>query len=361
VNLPQNTIRVAVIQAAPVFLDPQAGIEKARRLIMQAASKGVSLIAFSECWLPGFPIHAFSGMETAGWMDLAAEYLDHGIDIPGAETDALCEIARQFSVDIVMGVAERDPITRGSLYSTQLVINADGEIAGRHRKLRPAFNERSVFADGDGGGLLVFERDYGAISALASVEHQMVLPTYALAQQGTQFHVASWPGGEISGLATTARQHLLSRAFAAQAGAYVLCAGGILAPEDVPERYRHFLRQGLSGDSAIIDPRGEICAGPVTGETILYANCSIALIRTAKVAFDCAGHSGRNDQLEFRNHTLPEEDGEGQESSPGAPPQDDVPFGGDPTEFEAGGMGEPHKPGGPSNQRFAGGSTGQLA
>lgn len=355
--MPPTNIRVAVIQAAPVYLDPAGGVEKARRLIMQAASKGVSLIAFGECWLPGYPVHALRGMETPGWMDRAAEYLDHALEIPGPETDALCEIARQFNVDIVMGVAERDPITRGSLYSTQLVINGEGEIVGRHRKLRPAINERAVFADGEAAGLQVFEREYGVVSTLAGVEHQMALPTYALAEQGSQFHVAAWPGGEIADIATASRQHLLSRAFAAQAGAYVLCAGGILSAEDLPETYRHFLREPLTGESVIVDPRGEICAGPVTGETILYANCSPALIRAAKVVFDCAGHSGRPDQLEFRNHALPDE---GEQDQP--PPDDFDQEGRDgPPEFEAGGTGEQHKPGGPDNVRMAGGPREQLA
>ncbi len=356
VNDPQTSIRVAVIQAAPVYFDPQGGVEKARRLIMQAASKGVSIIAFGECWLPGYPVHALCGMDTHGWMGFAAEYLDHALDIPGAESNALCEIARQFNIEIVMGVAERDPITRGSLYSTQLVINSEGELVGRHRKLRPGINERAVFADGDASGLQVFERDYGVISTLAGVEHQMVLPTYGLAEQGTQFHVASWPGGEMAGIATASRQHLLSRAFAAQTGAYVLCAGGILSAENVPEPYRHFFREPLTGESAIIDPRGEICAGPVTGETILYANCSPAMIRAAKVAFDCTGHSARTDQLEFRNHALAGQGGEDQAPPPGYDEEQD----GAP-DFEAGGMGEAHKPGGPENQRFAGGPRGRMA
>ena len=259
-------------------------------------------------------------MDTPGWWEFASEYLDHAIEIPGPETDALCQIASEFQVDIVMGVAERDHITRGSLYATQLVIGAEGKVLGRHRKLRPSINERPVFADGDGSGLQVFDRGYGILSGLSGWEHQMVLPTYALAEQGTQFHVAGWPGGEAVAPSAPAtlysRQHLLSRAFAAQTGSYVLCASGILAPEQLPAPCRDFMREPFTGNSAIIDPRGEICAGPVTGETILYANCSMALIRAAKVAFDCAGHSGRSDQLEFRNHALAGQ-GEGEDDQMG--------------------------------------------
>lgn len=47
--------KVAAIQAAPAFLDLQAGIDKTISLIKQAADEGASLIAFPEVWLPGYP------------------------------------------------------------------------------------------------------------------------------------------------------------------------------------------------------------------------------------------------------------------------------------------------------------------
>lgn len=97
------------------------------------------------------------------------------------------------------------------------------------------------------------------------------------------------------------RQHLLSRAFASQASCYVLCVAGTLSADSLPEKYREFLTQDFTGDSIIIDPRGEIIAGPITGENIIIADCSMALMRAAKVAFDCAGHAARNDQLKFIN------------------------------------------------------------
>ena len=361
----QQATRVAVIQAAPVYLDPDGCLEKARRLVGQAASKGAALVAFGEAWLPGYPIHALAGVDAPGWWDLAAEYLDRAIDIPGRIASELCSIASEHQVDIVMGVAERDPVTRGSIYATQLLVGPEGRIVSRHRKLRPALNERSVFADGDSSGLRAVDRGYGIVSALSGWEHQMALPAYALAEQGTQFHVASWPGGETPApsppAALFSRQHLLSRAFAAQTGSYVLSASGILSADHVPPQFRDFLKTPFTGNSIIVDPRGEICAGPVTGETILYANCSPTLLRTAKVAFDCAGHSGRPDQLEFRNHNLHQD---GEDMPPGGDPGEDQNqfqgqhgFGNAPPgapNFEAGGVGEQHKPGGPGWQVAAG-------
>lgn len=329
---PEAAIRVAIVQTPSVFLDPMAGVEKARRLIQQAVNRGAKLVAFGECWLPGYPIHAAMSQDSPGWWDLATQYLARAIEIPGPESMQLCQLAQQYEIDIVMGVAERDEITRGSVYSTMLFIGNQGNVVGRHRKLRPHVNERAVFADGDGSGLQAHDREYAIVSTLAGWEHQMMLPGYSLAEQGTQIHVGCWAGGETvpapAPAAMHSRQHLLSRAFAAQTGAYVLCAAGCMSAEDVPERYRHMAPAHLSGDSVIIDPRGEIIAGPVQGEAILYADCSMTAIRAAKIAFDCAGHSSRRDQLEMRNHALQNDDETGEQ---------DRDFGGDQDGFDMNG------------------------
>ena len=116
----------------------------------------------------------------------------------------------------------------------------------------------------------------------------MALPGYALMALGTQIHIASWPGGDDS------RHEFLSRAFASQAAAYVIDVGATLAPDLVPEKYRA-LAYEQPGESCIIDPHGEIIAGPAEGETILVADCSMEEIYKAKAFCDIAGHYSRPD------------------------------------------------------------------
>ena len=130
----------------------------------------------------------------------------------------------------------------------------------------------------------------------------MMLPGYALAAQGTQVHAAIWPGWEKpprEGEYCWARQHLLSRAFASQAGAYVVCAAGLRLEKHIPDRWKPLGVWEHPGGSAIIDPRGEIIASAESDETILVAEGSLDIVRAAKAACDIAGHYSRPDIFEL--------------------------------------------------------------
>jgi predicted amidohydrolase len=299
-DFPEFTL--AAIQAAPVLFDHEASCEKACRLIGEAAAKGATLAAFGETWLPGYPFFAGNRPSPLTWQ-ASAEYVANAITIRGPETERLCTAARRAGIDVVIGVAERDKRTRGTVYCTLLFIGREGRILGRHRKLKPTHVERTVWGEGDATGLRVHERPYGRISGLNCWEHQMLLPGFALIAQGTQIHIAAWPGREpeqapAAPVSVWPKQHLLSRAFASQGACYVVAVAGLIRTADVPERYRELLRAEMTGQSIIIDPRGEVIAGPAASgeEEILVARgCSMEAVMAAKAACDAAGHYGRPD------------------------------------------------------------------
>ena len=295
---------LAAIQAAPVHFNRAASTEKACQLIGLAAEKGATFAAFGECWLPGYPLFAFQPPTPVRWKAGAA-YLAAAVEIPGPETSRLCTAARKAKIDVAIGVAELDARTKSTVYCTLLFISRDGKILGKHRKLKPTFHERTVWGEGDGSGLLVYERPYGRISGLNCWEHQMMLPGYALAMQGTQIHVAAWPGREPETpppppVGLWPRQTLLSRAFASQAGAYVVLAAGINRKADYPPEFQELVLGDSNGCSCIIDPRGEVIAGPVQGEeTILTATGSLDLVQAVKAVIDIGGHYSRPDVFQF--------------------------------------------------------------
>ena len=295
---------LAAIQAAPVHFDREASTEKACRLIADAADKGATLAAFGECWLPGYPMFAFAPLTQVRYRAGAA-YIAAAVEVPGSETARLCAAARKAKIDVAIGIAELDGRTKSTVYCTLLFISRDGEIIGKHRKLKPTDHERTAWGEGDGSGLRVYERPYGRISGLNCWEHQMMLPGYALAMQGTQIHVAAWPGRELDEappepVALWPRQTLLSRAFASQAGAYVILTAGINRKDDYPTELREVMLFEHDGGSCIIDPRGEIIAGPVKGEeTILTASASLDLVQSVKTVIDIGGHYSRPDVFEF--------------------------------------------------------------
>ncbi|WP_300552160.1 carbon-nitrogen hydrolase family protein [Maricaulis sp.] len=297
-----SLINLAAIQAAPVFFDKAASTEKACHWIAEAGKQGADIAAFGETWLPGYPFFIEAPLSDL-WWEASALYLQQAVRLDGPELAQIARVAKQAGTDVVIGIAELDPATEGSVYASLVFISREGEILGRHRKIKPTHHERSVWSDGDAEGLKVYARDYGRLSGLNCWEHNIMLPGFSLICQGTQIHVAAWPGREPETAPSEpvwSRQLLLSRAFASQAGAYVIAPAGLRLTEHVPERFRPLSAFEHTGQSAIIDPRGEIIAGPVEGETILMAQADLNEVRKAKAACDPAGHYSRPDLFELK-------------------------------------------------------------
>jgi nitrilase len=48
-------LRVAIVQAAPVFMNLEASLARVAQLTAEAARQGARLVVFGETWLPGYP------------------------------------------------------------------------------------------------------------------------------------------------------------------------------------------------------------------------------------------------------------------------------------------------------------------
>ena len=103
-------LKVAMAQIAPVWLDKEATIEKVKESINEAASQGCELIVFGEGLLPGYPfwIGLTNGAEFDSKVqkELHAHYIRNAITIEEGELDAICDLAKEYSIAIYLGIIE---------------------------------------------------------------------------------------------------------------------------------------------------------------------------------------------------------------------------------------------------------------
>ncbi len=301
------TFKVAAVQAAPVFLDRTATIDKACELIAAAGREGARLIVFPEAFIPAYPdwVWAIPSGEEEVLNELYAELLANAVTIPSDATDVLCRAARLARAHVVMGMSERNAEASGaSLYNTLLYIDDQGQILGKHRKLVPTGGERLVWAQGDGSTLHVYDTPFGKLGGLICWENYMPLARYTMYAWGTQIYVAAtWDRGQ-PWLSTL-------RHIAKEGRVYVIGCSIAMRKDDIPDSFAFKQKFYASadewiniGDSAIVNPDGAFIAGPVRmKEEILYAEVDPRQMRGPKWMLDVAGHYARPDVFELTVHT----------------------------------------------------------
>ena len=297
-------IRVAAAQAAPVFLNREATVEKACRLIRESGAGGAKIVGFSEGFIPGHPLwYHFHPATSPESRRLATELFKNSVEIPSPTTDALAEAAREAGTYVVMGLCEKRPGTYGTMFNSQLFIDPNGQILGKHQKLVPTSGERLVHTGGSGDTLRAFETEYGKISGLICGEGSSPLAIFALIAEGAAIHVASWPNAPgRTALPRSERGIMTGRALAFMAKAFVINVCGAMSDEMkevlayTAEDHIFLADQELSGGSSIIGPDSRVIAGPMGPEEgILYADIDLEEGPHGKVAHDFAGHYNRAD------------------------------------------------------------------
>ena len=291
-------MKIAAIQAAPVYLDREATFQKVLTLMREAASEGAELCVFPETFLAGCPV----------WPDLTdgarfnspdqkaayAAYLASAIDPEGPELAAIAEEAAKLGIFTYLGLVERSS-SQGSVFCSLAAIHPESGMVSLHRKLVPTHEERLIWSQGDGAGLRVHEWKEFRVGGLNCWENWMPLARFALYSQGEQLHVATWPGAPFL-------TQDITRFIAMEGRVYVVSAGGVLKARDIPDSFplkKELLAvrdRFLSGGTMIVGPDGQVIAGPVQDEeTIVYADLDIQRVYRERQNFDPAGHYNRQD------------------------------------------------------------------
>lgn len=182
--------KAAAVQTSPVFLNAQATTDKAVAFIKEAAGNGASLVAFPEVFIAGYPYWNWimTPVQGSKWYEVLYKC---SITTDGPEVQQLCQAAKEHNVHVVIGINERGN-SYGEIYNTNLIIDNNGALIGRHRKLVPTWAEKLTWTSGDGSSLKVYPTEIGPIGTLACGENTNTLARFTLLSQGELIHIANY-------------------------------------------------------------------------------------------------------------------------------------------------------------------------
>ena len=294
------SVKVAVVQAAPVLFDLKKTIDKVCEIISEAASNGAEFILFPEAFIPAYPRGLSFGMKVGGRTDegrkLWQRYWNNSVEIPGQATKKIGEYAKKHGVYVAIGVIEKDSdFSKGTLYCTLLYFGKDGEILGKHRKLKPTGSERLIWGEGDGSTLTVVDTELGKIGGLICWENYMPMARMAIYGKGVEIYLAPTADHRKRWQATMKHIALEGRCFVLGCNQFVTKD---MYPSDLEmigelESMPDIL---CNGGSVIISPQGEVIEGPLFDkEGILYADLDMGEVVRGKLDFDVTGHYARSD------------------------------------------------------------------
>ena len=305
-------VKVAVIQAASVIFDKDASIEKACDLIEKAGKNGSKIVLLPEAFIPGYPRGFTFGMKIGSRNQegraLWKRYWENSIETSGPEVKKLGKAAKDSGVFLSIGVIERDGVSGGeTLYCSMLYFSPDGELIGKHRKLKPTGSERLIWGEGDGSTMAAFSTEFGKIGGLICWENYMPLARMAMYGQGVEIYLAPTADSRETWQATMRHIACEGRCFVLGCNQFVtkdMYQSNLETVEELSDQPDVMCR----GGSVIVAPSGEVIAGPLWDEEgVLYADLDMDEITKAKVDFDVVGHYARPDVFQLHINRDPQQ------------------------------------------------------
>ncbi|CAK3855914.1 carbon-nitrogen hydrolase [Lecanosticta acicola] len=298
------TVRVAVTQHEPIWLDLDATVEKTVKIVKEAAQAGAKLVAFPECWIPGYPAWIWSRPVD---FELGVKYVQNCLKIDSPQMQRIQSAAAENQISVALGFSERDG---ESVYIAQAMISETGEINMTRRKMKPTHMERTIFGDASGQCLakVVDVVDVGRVGSLSCWEHIQPLLKYYTFAQGEQIHCAAWPPldpfiegspGFYSMSVEGCRNQ--SQSYAIESQSFVLHATTVLTDAGIEQMKTAggpIMGHAIEGSSAVIGPDGRILSAPKnSNEQLIIADLDLSLVTKNKTFADATGHYSRPDLM----------------------------------------------------------------
>ncbi len=299
----KEKMTLAAAQAAPIYHDKEATIDKACEWILKAGRESSDLVVFPETFIPGYPYWRGCS-DLSRWNELMLELQENSMRFTEEETQPISEAAAKANTAVIIGVTEFDDKKgSNSLYNSLLFVDADGTILGTRRKLMPTHHERAIWGRGQKEDIKTFDASIATLGGTICYETHLPQLRSALQKEGEEVHAAVWPGfweqhgnpcdrtkAKSREAIETCDIYPAVRQYAFETQSFVVSASPYM--EMPVEGYPELTEFNMAaGGSMIVNPAGIVKAGPVIGEEkLLVANVERTERRATKAYFDSLGH-----------------------------------------------------------------------
>ncbi|SCU82255.1 LAME_0C00342g1_1 [Lachancea meyersii CBS 8951] len=310
---------VAALQVGTLPGGTQETLENILSYEEEIKKNNVSLVVIPEATLGGYPKGSNFGTYLGYRLDSGkkefAAYFSQAIEVGAGERyheiNKLCKLAKNTGAFICCGCIERDGTT---LYCTMVYIDPELGYVGKHRKLTPTATERLVWGQGDGSTLTVVDTKVGKVGGAICWENMMPLMRQAMYNKGVEVWCA--PTVDQRDLWRVVVQNIAyeGRLFVVSAVQFMRSATemglGEIADEATGQRRLPGFEANedncINGGSVIVNPFGQIIAGPLIGkEGLLCAEIDTSMIIEARYELDLTGHYSRGDVFKLTVNEAP--------------------------------------------------------
>ncbi len=255
----KDQVTIGLVQMS-VSSDTKANLEKAVKRIEEAAKKGAEIICLPEL----FKSEYFCQEEDADNFKFAET-------IPGDTTQVLSKVAKKNGVVIIAGIFEKR--ARGLYHNSAVVIDADGKLVGKYRKMHipddPHFYEKFYFAPGD-LGFKAFSTKHGKVGILICWDQWYPEAARITSLMGAQIlfyptAIGSLPGEESAEKGMENAWETVQRSHGIANGVFVAAVNRV-GTENTMKFW---------GSSFISGPFGEVLAKAGSKEETLIVKCDL--------------------------------------------------------------------------------------
>jgi aliphatic nitrilase len=304
--------KAATVQTSPVFLNVEKTIAKAISFVKEASTNGAQLIAFPEVFVAGYPYWNWimTPVQGSKWYE---QLYKSSVKTEDLILKPLYQAAKDLNIHIVIGINERGD-SYGEIYNTNLIIDNQGNLIGKHRKLVPTWAEKLTWTSGDGSSLKVYHTEIGPLGTLACGENTNTLARFTLLTQGELIHIANYISLPVAppdyDMAEAIKIRAAAHSFEGKLFTIVSCS--TISQEikdalraDVPN-VDELLTRKNSAFSGFIGPNGAAIGTPlIDDEGIIYADIDLEKCIQPKQMHDILGHYNRFDIFDLRVNTAP--------------------------------------------------------